>query len=147
MEEPGFNAHDNPWQEATTSCILWLQDQWWLLFLPVCVHLSHCGMPQAQTKEQSRPSITVTMLSLPVNRVDDNSSILVWWLPHISSSKPADAVGHSCMARATTPQFVLQSCSSCFSSFVSTHSCFTKNFQEYKSDYHVQQPKNQRSLL
>jgi hypothetical protein len=28
MEEPGFNAHDNPWQEATTSCILWLQDQW-----------------------------------------------------------------------------------------------------------------------
>lgn len=98
MEEPGFNAHDKLWQEAPTSCILWMQDYWWLLFLPLCVHLWHAT---STDQEQSRPSIT--MLPLPVKRVEDNSSIVIQWLPCISSSKPADAVRHYSLARATTP--------------------------------------------
>lgn len=39
-----------------------------------CLFVCICGMPPAQTNEQSRPSIT--MLPLPVKRVEDNSSML-----------------------------------------------------------------------
>jgi hypothetical protein len=74
------------WQFVTKSPHLLhicTKDQWQLLSLWTCQHSWH---PNSTDLDQPSSSITAITLPLPVERVEYNSSIVIWWSWLVSSS-------------------------------------------------------------
>jgi hypothetical protein len=84
--DPGFRLCDNSWQEALTACTLTLQDTSDNCLPFLCPYGTINDTQQTQTLEKPCTSIIAITLTDEMNRMEHNSTDVIWWLLGISSS-------------------------------------------------------------
>jgi hypothetical protein len=66
------------------QCCIVTKDQWYLLSLSLCVHLSAFVAPTEYKSWNIQAPIIAITVSVLEDRADHNSSVVMWFLPHIS---------------------------------------------------------------